>query len=823
MLEMSINFDQLLPTFIEESLENVEEIEEALLKLDVAEVHAEDINQIFRAVHTIKGNSAIFKFVAINDLAKTLENLLDNIRKQTLKMKQQHLDLLLKSSDCLRSMLLEVKKIGKISGEPTKELITALIASNEKRETKKIDQKNTGWIIHFSPKQDILQRGNHPENLFRELKILGNLSITCDYSRCPEFSNFIATDCYLSWQLKLSGDISKNSIEDILSWGSEASERTLEVLVSHVLERQKEEKISLVPTTSSITSIRVSTEKIDALMNTAEELVITESVLKQISKELNSKILRRFIDNLEDLSQHSRSLQETILRMRMIPIAFAINRFPRMVLDVANQLGKEIEFKISGEQTEIDKTMVEKITDPLMHLIRNAIDHGIESPAEREKNQKNRLGIIELNTYQSGNNIIIDIKDNGRGLDAEKIRKVAINQGIVSQNKILTQEECYQLIFQPGFSTAETVSDISGRGVGLDVVMKNIHELGGKVEVISVENVGTIFRLRLPLTLAIMDCQLIKVGAGFYAIPLSVIMEMFELEGSKITLSTDNTEYYTVREETFKLFYLEKLLFLKTRNLEKTNKFLIKIKIGETIFGFVCDELLFQQQIVIKSIEENYTKIPGILGATVLGDGELALILDVKEIEKLASQDVSIINKIVEPLPLPVKASEIKSKPHEKNAKNISEEYLCFLLENKEYAFNIQDIKEVCIWQKHATLPFSQSYVVGLINLRGKMIPVVDLRILFDLNVRKDSCNTVVIVLHVKQKEKHAQVGMTVDSVTETREIRYDEIELEPEIENLNIKSRVRGIANTKNKIITLLSPDYFVPFSEQKNGALYE
>lgn len=679
---MSIDLKQLLPTFIEESLENVEEMEEALLKLDVADINIEAINQIFRSVHTIKGNSTIFKFSAINELAKTLENLLDSIRKKTITVEQQHLDLLLKSSDRLRNMLLAIKEKG-------------------------------------------------------------------------------------------------------------------------ALEKTDTHKTNVIP---AITSIRVSTEKIESLMNTAEELVITESILKQITKELGSRAFRKLSDHLEDLEQHSRRLQEVILRMRMIPIAFAINRFPRMVKELAEQEGKEIEFKISGEQTEIDKTMVEKITDPLMHLIRNAIDHGIEKPAEREKNKKNRMGVIELNSYQSGNNIIIDIKDNGIGLDAKKIKEVAIKKGILSEEKILTETECYQLIFQPGFSTADTITDISGRGVGLDVVMKNIHELGGTVEVISIKDVGATFRLKLPLTLAIMDCQLIKVGTGFYAIPLSMIIEMCPLVNNQITISEDQSEHYTLREETFRLIHLDGLLFSKKEKPEATQKFLIKIKSDETTVGFSCDEILFQQQIVIKSLEENYNKIPGILGATVLGDGELALILDIKELIKLTLDYISV-------MPVQALNEEIK----EKNKTERSAKYLCFLIEDKEYAFNMKNVKEVCVWQKYATLPFSASYVQGIINLRGKIIPVVDPRILFEISRRAYNMNTVIIVLQINHKEKNMHVGIVVDSVTETCEIHFDEIELQPEIENLNIQSRVQGVINSKKKDILLLKADSFLSFPEPK------
>ncbi len=548
-------------------------------------------------------------------------------------------------------------------------------------------------------------------------------------------------------------------------------------------------------------------------MNTVEELVITESVLKKITEEMGSAVLRKFNDNLDDLEQHSRRLQDVILRMRMVPIAYAINRFPRMVQEISQQLGKKIEFKISGEQTEIDKTMVEKITDPLMHLIRNAIDHGIEMPSEREKVNKSKDGVIELNAYQSGNNIIIDIKDDGAGLNAQKIKASAINKGLVSKDKILTEEECFQLIFQPGFSTAEKVTDISGRGVGLDVVTKNIHELGGKVEIISKESFGTTFRLRLPLTLAIMDCQLIKVGNAFYAIPLSIILEMCELNNNYIVKSEDNVENYTLREETFKLIHLDDLLLLNKETPDITRKFLIKIKSDEIIIGFTCSALLSQQQMVIKSIEENYSKIPGILGATVLGDGELALILDIKEIVHFSNNLVSITSKMVEPL------VSITPEPQEKNEKLGSADYLCFLVENKEYAFDMQDIKEVCVWQKYAFLPFSPLFIKGVINMRGKIVPVIDPRVLFNLNPCDYSFKNVIIVFKTNYNENRIYAGLIVDAVTETKTIFYEDVELDLESLDSKIKPQIKGVAHVKGKEITLLSTDRWVTFPDKKLG----
>jgi two-component system chemotaxis sensor kinase CheA len=316
------------------------------------------------------------------------------------------------------------------------------------------------------------------------------------------------------------------------------------------------------------------------------------------------------------------------MQIRMLPISFAFNRFPRMVHDLSQKLGKKIELKMSGEQTELDKTVMEKIGDPLVHLVRNSLDHGIESPAERVQAGKTEVGELHLNAYHQGGNIVIEIKDDGKGLDKERILNKAIERGLVADSDNLTDEKIYELIMSPGFSTAETVSDVSGRGVGMDVVRRNIKDLGGTIDVSSTPGAGTTFTIRLPLTLAILDGQLVRVGQETYIIPLVSIVESLQIRQEKVNVITGKAEVYKLRDEYLPIVRLYSLFDQTPDSTELDGGLLVVVEGDGRRVGLFVDDLLGQQQVVIKSLETNYKKVDGVSGATILGDGTVALILD---------------------------------------------------------------------------------------------------------------------------------------------------------------------------------------------------
>jgi two-component system chemotaxis sensor kinase CheA len=377
-------------------------------------------------------------------------------------------------------------------------------------------------------------------------------------------------------------------------------------------------------------SIRVSVDKIDELMNTVGELVITQAMLSQLGSKLEGPTAEKLRGGLVQLERNMRELQESVMRVRMLPINVVFSRFPRMVRDLAQRLGKQIELKLTGEQTELDKTVLEKIGDPLVHLVRNSVDHGIESPAVRAAAGKPAVGTVRLDACHRGGNIAVEVSDDGGGLDKDRILAKARDRGLVGENDILTDNQIHELIFLPGFSTAEKTTDVSGRGVGMDVVRRNVKELGGKIELRSELGKGSKCIITLPLTLAIVDGQSVSVGSETYIVPLISIVESMQLKAANVSRLSGRGEVFSFRGYYLPIVRLYELFGVEphTRTLDEG---LVVVAEGEghQRIGLFVDDLLGQQQVVIKSLEANYGHVEGVSGATILGDGSVALILDV--------------------------------------------------------------------------------------------------------------------------------------------------------------------------------------------------
>jgi two-component system chemotaxis sensor kinase CheA len=376
--------------------------------------------------------------------------------------------------------------------------------------------------------------------------------------------------------------------------------------------------------------------KVDALINTVGELVITQTMLSQLTANFTFDNLSKLFAGLEQLERNTRELQESVMRIRMLPLSFAFNRLPRLVHDMSQKLDKKVDLIISGEQTEIDKTVIDRLIDPLLHLVRNSLDHGIEPPAERIAAGKPQTGTIELKAYQKSGNVIIEIRDDGRGLRHDRIFDKAVEQGLIPADAKLSPDEIYELIFLPGFSTAVTVSDISGRGVGMDVVRSNIHSLGGNVEITSQAGQGTCFIVRLPLTLAILDGLSLQVGTHTYILPLVSIVESVRIVPDQVSRPAGGVELYGLRKEYLPLLRLSDLFHVMPRSTDLTQGLLVIVEADGKKAGLYVDDLLGQQQVVIKSLETHYRKVDGISAATILGDGTVAMILDVTGLIRMA-------------------------------------------------------------------------------------------------------------------------------------------------------------------------------------------
>lgn len=676
---MGIDISQFHEMFFEECTDGLEIMETGLLQLSSNGENIDSINDIFRAAHSIKGGAGTFGFQGVTEFTHDLETLLDLIREGKKKITSGMTDVMLQSVDCLRVMLgelkkkntpdyskarvitLELKKIINHDGDIPLEQI-----NNEKNTSDNANQNNSAWHIHFKPHPEMLKSGNEPYRLIKELSELGSLKTKVNTDDLFDYDKIDITDCYISWDLVLhNSTVDRDKLEDIFEWVIDESEVlisqinigedrpvhneiVLQELVNYPIansnnntdyDLKADSQISRLDAkndhqrSSDSKSIRVNIEKVDSLINMVGEMVITQSMLSQLSKELSSDRYHDVIAGLAQLAANTRELQETVMSLRMMPISFAFNRFPRLIRDLGNQLNKKVNLIISGEQTELDKTVMEKLSDPLTHLIRNAMDHGMETTEERINSGKSEEGIIELKAYYEGGSVVIKVSDDGRGLNIEKIRSKALSLGMIREDDVLAKDEVQELIMRPGFSTADQVSDLSGRGVGLDVVKQNIRELSGSLDLVSTPNKGTTFTIRLPLTLAIVEGQLIRVKDSIYVIPLISISESLQMELTRVNRIAGSLDVYRLRNDNIPIVHLDKIFNHPDRVSENSlQRMLIVVESNDKKLGLVVDELLDQQQVVIKSLETNYQSVKGISGATILGDGTVAMICDIHDI-----------------------------------------------------------------------------------------------------------------------------------------------------------------------------------------------
>jgi two-component system chemotaxis sensor kinase CheA len=675
---VSTDLSQFIETFREECAENLDAIEQGLLALEAGDPAA--LHAVFRAAHSIKGGAVTFGLSTVGGFTHCVETLLDRMREDRHPADRETVALLLEASDCIRTLLEQARegdpgepaaaaelrrRIEGLLAEPPADQPPAA-AQADGIQPPHADPGTGGWRIEFVPDPALFRAGHEPAAMFSVLEELGELRVQARLDKLPSLAELDPELCYLSWALELRTTATLDALQEVFEWVEDDCELVFTPLEASPLaagaasgaapadpgplpgapERPAGEGSGepARPTTrqAETTSIRVATSKIDQLINLVGELVITQSMLTQVGEELEEEVTakrsERLREGLTTLERNSRELQESILAIRMVPISAAFNRFPRLLRDLCPQLGKEIDFEAVGEQTEIDKTLIEHIVDPLVHLVRNAVDHGIEVPEERIRRGKSPRGQLTLEAGHKGGNVVIEVRDDGRGLDPEKLLEKARARGVVGPDTKLSEAQVLDLIFAPGFSTAERVSDVSGRGVGMDVVKRNILALGGDVELRSTPGQGTTVRIVLPLTLAILDGQAIRVGSELYVIPLASILESIRLSDARIRRPAGAVELLSWRDQQLPLLRLDAILETPPLQDDDARGLVVIVEGGGLRAGLVVDDLLAQQQVVIKSLEENFTKLEGFSGATILGDGSVALIVDVGGIIKLAGR-----------------------------------------------------------------------------------------------------------------------------------------------------------------------------------------
>jgi two-component system chemotaxis sensor kinase CheA len=521
------------------------------------------------------------------------------------------------------------------------------------------------WHINFAPHSNLLMAGNEPVRLFRALSEFGELSVRVNVDKLLPFTELTPEDLYLSWELELTGEVTQSQIADVFEWVEDECDLSIEAVVEQA--EQADSAAETASTTQPVAatkaatktkkvaeaaSIRVGIDKVDEIINLVGELVITQSMLDQAGEDLeeqaeaqgdnkNAETLVRLRNGLVQLERNTRELQEGVMRIRMLPISFVFSRMPRLVHDLSSKLDKKVELLVAGEETELDKTVMENIGDPMVHLVRNALDHGIETPEIRLAAGKPETGTLKLNAFHKGSSIVIEIKDDGAGINKQKVLAKAIEKGVISADDPLSDDEINNLIFAPGFSTADVVSDVSGRGVGMDVVKTSISKLGGSVSVTSEEGKGSLFTIRLPLTLAILDGQLVTVGNESYVIPLIAIIESLQVDRANISVVAGKAEVYKLREHYIPIIRSRAVFGLADDNRDLHNSLMVVVEVDGSPAGIIVDDLQGQQQVVIKSLETNYRKVETMSGATILGDGTVALIWDVNGMVNVHKQKLN--------------------------------------------------------------------------------------------------------------------------------------------------------------------------------------
>ncbi len=653
-------FRALFETFFEEAAEGLTAAEGALLNLSPGSEDSELVNLLFRSIHSIKGGGGTFGFTHLGRLSHVMETLLDQVREGSRHLESHSQDLLLQSVDCLRCILIAHKEAVDVDEERCERLsleIESILAAGPGAakeaapNTEVVESLHSqhGWRIAFQPFPHFMAHGNDPYRLIRLVQELGPTTIVSSFAEAKSFASFEPETCACSWILELRGEASREEVRDIFSWveGDDCELEIVELADESASKTEAEFEVASEVATHATSqastsvqmassSIRVPVDKIDSLVNLVGELVITQSMLARVEQDNVLHQVPELRDGLGELERNTRELQETVMRIRMLPIGTTFARFPRLVHDLGRQLGKHIDLRLSGENTELDKTVLENIGDPLVHIIRNCVDHGIEAPASREAVGKDPMGTIDLRAFHQGGHVVIEVRDDGAGVNREKLLAKAAEKGLVEADAALSDEQVLQILFHPGLSTAEQVSDISGRGVGMDVVKRNIEALGGAIAVASEPGKGTLFRIRLPLTLAIIDGQRVRIGDETYIIPLVNIVESLQAKHHHITCIAGRAEVYRFRGEALQLVRVSEVLSVP-RSQKSRDGMVVVVEGDDREVALVVDELLGIQQVVIKSLDTNFERVAGLSGATILGDGTIALILDMNGLIRLAN------------------------------------------------------------------------------------------------------------------------------------------------------------------------------------------
>ena len=668
---MNIDITQFYQVFFEEAAEHLSTMESLLLGLNVDDPSMDDMNAIFRSAHSIKGGAGTFGFNDMTEVTHILENLLDRLRKQEMKLTDEMVNVFLEAGDVIRMQLYAHRGEGEVdqsevrmvceklerltqNDAPAAAVATAVNASSAPADQESdygffddlpapapaSDAEQGYGFFDDVPAPALASDADQGYGFFDDVPVVAAVETAQQDKTSPVspasdqgFGLFVDEPTQLPstpQQAQQEAQQGYGFFQKIVPVQAAPTPAP----AAPPPERRASDKA---PAQTADTSIRVNVEKVDQLINLVGELVITQAMLAESALSVDSGLYEKLNSGLHQLERNTRDLQEVIMSVRMLPISFVFSRFPRVVRDLASKLGKQVELKTLGEGTELDKGLIEKIADPLTHLVRNSLDHGIESPEKRLAAGKSEKGTITLKASHQGGNIVIEVADDGGGLSRSKILGKARERGLPVRDE-MTDQEVWMLIFEAGFSTAEVITDVSGRGVGMDVVKRNIAGMGGRVEIESMEGHGTRILIRLPLTLAILDGLSVAVGQQIYIIPLGYIIESLLMAEGDLRTVSGGGHMVHVRGEYLPLLALHDVFRVPSDTPRTDTRIVVIVESEGKKIAVQVDELLGQHQVVIKSLESNYRKLPGISGATIMGNGKVALIVDVAALSMATSQ-----------------------------------------------------------------------------------------------------------------------------------------------------------------------------------------
>ncbi|CAI1058670.1 Chemotaxis protein CheA [Serratia entomophila] len=649
---MSMDISAFYQTFFDEADELLADMEQHLLELDPLAPDIEPLNAIFRAAHSIKGGAATFGFSVLQETTHLLENLLDGARRQEMSLSTEIINLFLETKDimqeqldayktsqqpdaesfeyicqALRQLALEAQQQEAPAAQPAAPLAVAAPAAIEGGMRISLSGLKAGEIPLMLEELGNLGEVKDPHQTENSLDVTlltsaseDDISAVLCFVLEPEQINFTTPP--------------QSEAPPAATAATAAAAAPIAEAAAAAAKPAPAEAPKARAKASESTSIRVAVEKVDQLINLVGELVITQSMLAQRSGSLDPVNHGDLLNSMSQLERNARDLQESVMSIRMMPMEYVFSRFPRLVRDLAGKLNKQVELTLQGSSTELDKSLIERIIDPLTHLVRNSLDHGIEDPATRVAAGKSEVGNLVLSAEHQGGNICIEVTDDGAGLNREKILAKAASQGLAVSDS-MSDEEVGMLIFAPGFSTAEQVTDVSGRGVGMDVVKRNIQEMGGHVEIHSQAGKGTAIRILLPLTLAILDGMSVKVNDEVFILPLNAVMESLQPQAEDLHPLAGGERVLQVRGEYLPLVELYRVFQVEGAKTDATQGIVVILQSAGRRYALLVDQLIGQHQVVVKNLESNYRKVPGISAATILGDGSVALIVDVSALQTL--------------------------------------------------------------------------------------------------------------------------------------------------------------------------------------------